>query len=137
MIGILIFTHADIGKELIRASEMILGPQQHIEFISIEATTNEVEIMEKLKGALKRLGKEGILLLTDMFGGTPMNIGCRFLNKQKNLEVVTGVNLALVIKALTMREKVKDVKELAGIVADYARKDICVASSLLHGISTV
>lgn len=135
MVGILIITHADIGKELIKASQMILGAQENVEYISIEANTNEEEVMDKMNATLKRFSKGGILILTDMFGGTPMNIGCRFLGRYENLEVVTGVNLALVVKALIMREKIKDVKELAGIVADYARKDICVAGSILQGIS--
>lgn len=132
MIGIVLFGHGKIAHELARAAEMILGPQRAMTAIGVEPEEGEAVINERLSLAIEETDRgEGVLLLTDMFGGTPMNMSCRYLDDTR-VEVVTGINLAVLIKALTGRQEQETVlAELATVVAEYGRRDISVAGELL------
>ena len=98
----------------------------------MEPGDNEATITNRLKEALAAADTGGgVLLLTDMFGGTPMNIGCRYLVQAK-VEVVTGSNLAVLVRALSGRQKEVSLSDLASDVAEYGRRDISVAGDLLR-----
>ena len=124
-----IVTHGQLASELLAAAEMIIGPIAHITAVSIgwhddvEAAHNEIE------RAVARVSQgAGVLLLTDMFGGTPTNIASMFLSEEA--EVVTGVNLPMVIKLASQSEE----ESLAGIarrVRDQGREGIYLAGDLL------
>lgn len=132
MIGIVLFGHGRLAQELERAAEMILGPQKLLIPLGVEPEEGEAVINERLNGAIEEADRgEGVLLLTDMFGGTPMNMSCRYLEDTR-VEIVTGINLAALIKALTGRRDHSDLGELASQVADYGRRDISVAGELLR-----
>jgi PTS system mannose-specific IIA component len=132
MIGIVLFGHGRLAEEFVRAAEMILGPQSVIAAIGVDPQEGEAAIIERLKQAVDQTDRgEGVLLLTDMFGGTPMNMSCRYLDDTR-FEVVTGLNLALLIKALTGRQESVRLSELAADVARYGRQDISVAGELLR-----
>lgn len=131
MIGIVLFGHGRLAHELVRATEMILGPQKVLCAIGVEPEEGEAVIIERLNNAIDQADRgEGVLLLTDMFGGTPMNMSCRYLEDAR-VEVVTGTNLALLIKALTGRKEEVTLGGLASEVAEYGRRDISVAGELL------
>jgi PTS system mannose-specific IIA component len=133
MIGILIVTHEKLGDVLIDAAAFILGEEpKAVQAVSI----NLAEDVELLRGRIEK-GIEkvnhnrGVLILTDMFGGTPSNLSYSFLEEGR-VEVLTGVNLPIVIKAITAREHQK-LDELVKGIEIYGKKSIALASSILKG----
>lgn len=132
MIGIVLFGHGNLSEALMRAAEMILGPQQVLFTIGVGPEEREASIIERLTATIEEADiGDGVLLLTDMFGGTPMNMSCRYLEDTR-VEVVTGINLAGLIKALTDRKEHLSLGDLARQVATYGRGDISVAGELLR-----
>lgn len=125
-----LITHGRLGRELINAAEFILGKIEQVECISIEPNLDPDRLRSALSQALQRAdNKAGVLVMTDMFGGTPNNISLAFLEEGK-VEVVTGVNLPMVIKAATAR-KDKSLAELASLVGASGRDSISVAGEIL------
>ena len=97
MIGLLIVTHCDLGKEFLNAAEFIVGRLDAAEFISVIQTTDNEQILKTIETKITDLDKgRGVLILTDMFGGTPSNLSLSFL-KNESVEVLTGVNLPMII----------------------------------------
>ena len=133
MIGIVICCHGKMGEGMRDAAEMIIGPQEQLSTISVKPGDGGSEILEGLTTAIKEVDSgDGVLLLTDLFGGTPTNIGCALLG-EADVEVVTGFNLPLLIKALTSRRDVIILSELARIAAEYGQRHISIAGDLLQG----
>ena len=132
MIGVLIITHGNLGHELIKAAEMIKGDTRGIIPVSLDAKTGVDDIKKEITSAIKKadLG-EGVLIMTDLFGGTPSNISLSFL-KEKKVEVVTGVNLPMLLKISDIREEKKKLAEFANLVKVYGRKNIYLASEILN-----
>ncbi len=130
MIGLLVITHGELGGELIKAAEFIMGGRDQITSLSVMSQTNPDQLSRQIKQAINKVkGPEGVLVLTDMFGGTPNNISLTLWEEGK-VEVVTGVNLPMVIKALTSRDKLS-LTELASQVCSAGREAISVAGELL------
>ena len=98
MIGVLIITHGNLGNELIKASELIKGRLEGVLHVSVDQSKGVEEIKKEISTSIKKLDRgQGVLILTDLFGGTPSNISLSFL-KEGKLEVVTGVNLPMLLK---------------------------------------
>ncbi|HOJ52759.1 MAG TPA: PTS sugar transporter subunit IIA [Syntrophales bacterium] len=130
MIGVLITTHAGLGSELIRAAEMIKGEMPGVMHISIDQTSGMEEIKNEISAAIKKLDEgDGVLILTDLFGGTPANVSLSFM-KEGKVEVVTGVNLPMLLKISEGRDKMP-LKEFARFIREYGVKNIYVASEIL------
>ena len=130
MIGILVITHAKLGRELVNAAEFILGKIENTETFSVEGNPELEHLRRTLEASLERLNKgDGVIILTDMFGGTPNNISLAFLDAGK-VEVVTGVNLPMLIKAATARAR-NDLTTLAKVVGQTGRGAISVAGEIL------
>jgi PTS system mannose-specific IIA component len=130
MIGGVIVTHGQLANELVSAAEMIVGEINHITAVSIGWHDDVDVAREEIERAVQRVDSgSGVLLLTDMFGGTPTNIAASFLGTAP-VEVVTGVNLPMVIKLAT-QEKDETLSELAGRVRDQGREQIHLASEIL------
>jgi PTS system mannose-specific IIA component len=101
MIGIVIVTHLKLGEELLAAAELIVGKLKQFQAVSIDPKEDVEEIKEKISAAIRAVDRgKGILILTDMFGGTPSNISLSFLEEWK-IEVITGVNLPMLLKLST------------------------------------
>ncbi len=133
MIGVLIVTHCGIADEMLLAVEQIIGEIEGLESISIDPSEPPEVIRERIKRGIKNVDKgEGVLILTDMFGGTPANISLSFLEKGK-VEVVTGVNLPMLLKVASLRDEMS-LEELADYIANYGKKNINVASKILEKI---
>lgn len=131
MIGLVIVTHGSLADEFMRVAEMIVGKVEGMRAVSIAATDNVDEAISRVKKAASEVDfGAGILILTDMFGGTPSNIGLSFLNNENN-EVVTGVNLPMILKYYHHRED-KPLRELAVLVCDGGQKSIINASEMLR-----
>ncbi len=131
MIGVLITTHGELGSELIKAAELIKGSMKGVLHISVDQTKGLEEIRKEISTAIKKLDQgKGVLILTDLFGGTPSNVSLSFM-KEGKVEVVTGVNLPMLLKISDVREKMP-LKEFALFIRDYGIKNICVASEILN-----
>ena len=130
MIGGVIVTHGQLANELLSAAEMIVGEINHVTAVSI-GWHDDVEVArEEIERAVRRVDAgAGVLLLTDMFGGTPTNIAASYLGDAQ-VEVVTGVNLPMVIK-LAAQEKEETLPELARRVRDEGQQQIHLAGDIL------
>ena len=130
MIGIVVVAHFNLAKEMVAATELIVGKQKQFEAVGIFPDENVDVIKEKIVQALKKANSgDGAIILTDMFGGTPSNISLSFLEEGK-VEVVAGVNLPMLIKLVTFREN-KEINELAYFITEYGQKNICLATEVL------
>ncbi|MDR2694843.1 MAG: PTS sugar transporter subunit IIA, partial [Deltaproteobacteria bacterium] len=128
-VGIIIAAHTDYASALLRTTEFILGPLGDCTSISVDAAFDVAETVQRLNDAARLLDKgAGVLILTDMFGGTPTNLCLALLNTH-HVEVVTGVNLPMIIKAFSTRAQ--PLKELAALVGEAGRQGIVVAGGML------
>ena len=134
MIGIIIVTHGHLGDALIEAAEFIIGNRpEAIESISINLSENAEILRAKIAQGIKKVeGQEGILILTDMFGGTPSNLSYSFL-EEGHIEVLSGVNLPTLIQAASLRDKNMKLGELAANLEVFGKKSISLASGILKG----
>ncbi len=134
MIGILVVTHSQLGEALIEAATAILGQRpEALVAISIDIKENAERLQKKVANGIKAVNRnnKGVLVLTDMFGGTPSNLSYSFLEEGK-VEVLTGVNLPLLIRAAEIRSNM-DISELANQLEMFGKKSITLASSILKG----
>jgi len=133
MIGIVIVTHSQLGDALIEAAEFIIGKKPEATIaVSIDLNENAEKLRGKIDKALKKVRQaEGVLILTDMFGGTPSNLSYSFLEEGK-VEVISGVNLPILIKATSSRKE-KELSELAVTLEAFGKRSISLASGILKG----
>jgi len=132
MIGVVVVTHGQLAIELVNAAETIVGDVPSFAAVSIGWHEDVQDAREEIAAAIARVqGPEGVLIVTDMFGGTPSNLGITFLEANR-VEVVTGVNLPMLIKAASLRER-QDLTEVARLLREHGRNAIWVASDLLKG----
>lgn len=129
MIGLVLVTHAGLAEELLVAAEMIVGKIERAETVGIKADMKVEAIMSSITGAIEKVSGDGVIIMTDMFGGTPSNMSLSFLDENK-VEVLTGVNLPMVIKFATERSKV-GVSELAQKLKECGLESISVAGEYL------
>jgi mannose PTS system EIIA component len=130
MIGGVIVTHGQLANELVSAAEMIVGEISQITAVSIGWHDDADVAREEIERAIQRVeGGSGVLILTDMFGGTPTNIAASLLG-QAQVEIVTGVNLPMVIKLAT-QDKDETLGGLARRVRDQGQQQIHLASEIL------
>jgi PTS system mannose-specific IIA component len=130
VIGALIVTHGNLAYELLNAARQIEADVRGMEAVPLEWNDTVDEAREKIREALDRIGERGVIIFTDMFGGTPSNISLSFLEAGR-VEIVTGVNLPMVVKFAMMKEEAKDVSTLAHAIVEKGSKAIRVASDLL------
>jgi PTS system mannose-specific IIA component len=132
MIGFVVVTHGRLGAELINTAEFILGRIENCTAVSINGQDSPEQIRDRIQEAIKKSNEHGngVLVLTDMFGGTPSNLSLAFLEPGQ-VEVLTGVNLPMIIKIAQSRDK-QSLAELAQSVGAYGRKSISVAGEILN-----
>lgn len=133
MIGIVIVTHSQLGDALIEAATFILGSKPEATVaVSIDLNENADILRRQIENAIKKVRQEkGVLILTDMFGGTPSNLSYSFLEDGK-VEVISGVNLPILIKANRARQE-KELSALAVALEAFGKKSISLASGILKG----
>ncbi len=130
MIGGIIVSHGKLGEELLNSLNIILGEAVNIEAISIGWYDDVEESKRKINLSLKRVDqKNGVLIFTDMFGGTPSNLSFSFV-KADQVDIITGVNLPMLIKFVSLQRSY-DLKEVATKVVEQGKKNIHLASALL------
>lgn len=130
MVGILVCAHFNIAKELVLATELIAGKQEQMKYVSIDLEDDMEKVKKELEKAIKEVDSgEGVIIFTDMFGGTPCNISLSFLERGK-IEVITGVNLPMLVK-IGLERKGKKLEELTELITEYGRKQIYLARDVL------
>ena len=135
MIGVVVVTHGQLANELVNAAEMIVGDLPQFAAVSIGWHDEVNDAREDIAQAIERVrAGAGVLILTDMFGGTPSNLGMTFLEKDR-IEVITGVNLPMLIKLASLQTS-QDLLAVARAMRDHGRNAIWVASDLLRGEKT-
>jgi len=131
VIGVVVVTHGQLATELVNAAEMIVGDLPKFTAVSIGWHEDVNDAREEIAQAIERVdGAGGVLVLTDMFGGTPSNLGMTFLVKNR-VEVITGVNLPMLIKLASLRSS-SDLVGVAREMRDHGRNAIWLASDLLR-----
>jgi len=132
MIGVVVVTHGQLATELVNAAETIVGDLPSCFAVSIGWHEDVQDAREAIGSAIAKVRQPGgVLLMTDMFGGTPSNLGITFLEKDK-VEIVTGVNLPMLIKAASMKDAAS-LTDVARTLREHGRNAIWVASDLLSG----
>ena len=131
-VGVILATHADYGAALLRAAEFILVSIHDCSSIQVDLSQDVEGTVVRLKDAVSLLDRgHGVIILTDMFGGTPTNLSLSLMNNTEKIEVVTGVNLPMLLKVFESRHH--DLHELAELALDAGRKGIVSAGAFLRG----
>ncbi len=132
MIGLVLVTHGLLALEFVRATEHVVGSQDAVEAICIGPDDDMEERREEIQAAIKKVdGGSGVIVLTDMFGGTPSNLAISFMGKGQ-VEVIAGVNLPMLIKLASVRKEAS-LEEAVAQAQESGRKYINVASRVLSG----
>lgn len=132
MIGIILVTHGDLAKEFILIAEHIVGKQPDIVPICIAPDDNMEKRRDDILAAVKQVDKGyGVVILTDMFGGTPSNLAISVMGANKQVEVIAGINLPMLVKLVSVR-KAQPMPQAVLSAQEAGRKYINVASNLLR-----
>lgn len=130
-IGVIVIAHGKLATDLVKTAEYIAGENPDVVAINVEKNMTIHEIKEKIEEGIKQVNKgEGVLILTDMFGGTPSNVSLSFI-KKKQVEVITGVNLPMLLKIFTVQEFQGNLQEFAEYIKSYGQKNILRAGEVL------
>ena len=130
MIGGIIVSHGRLAEELLNALTIILGEAPNIEAISIGWYDDVEDSKKKISQCLKRVDqKNGVVIFTDMFGGTPSNLSFSFL-RDNQVEIITGINLPMLIKFVSLQRS-NNLKDVAKKVVEQGKRNIHLASALL------
>jgi PTS system mannose-specific IIA component len=131
MIGVVIVTHRELAEALISVCDLIMGRQEGMLAVSLDPSESPEASMEQIKTGLAQVNNgNGVIILTDMLGGTPSNLSLSFLQEGK-VEVVTGVNLPMLMRLAHLRET-KDLREVASALRQSGQQGITVASEVLQ-----
>lgn len=130
MVGIVIVTHGKLAQELVETTKIIVGKSvDHIIAISVGWNDDMADIQKTIASAIAKVDQgDGVLILTDMFGGTPSNISLSFMSEK--VEIITGVNLPMLIKIVNVADRY-GLKELSHLIHEQGKKSIYLASEIL------
>jgi PTS system mannose-specific IIA component len=134
MFGVLVVTHGLLARELVKAAETIVGSKMELMTpVSIGWNQEMEKARQKIESEVAKLDcDDGVIILTDMFGGTPTNISLTFLEASQ-VEVITGVNLPMLIKLASLKDEGTDCESAARLARDRGRQSIFIASEILNG----
>ena len=129
-VGVVIVTHYGLGHEFLQAVRQIVPEDPGFRAVPVDPSQTVDDLRRSISAELAAADSGGgVLVLTDMFGGTPSNISLSFMEEHR-VAVVTGVNLPMLIKLATLREE-KPLEELAAFIKSYGQRNISVASEIL------
>ena len=132
MVGLVVASHGNLGVELLSSAQMIIGPVRNAKAVSINQDNSMEDIRDAIAAAIAEVSTDGkgVIIVTDMFGGTPANVSMTFLEPQ-SVEVLTGVNLPMLLKFFNSQESLA-LDELAAILKSYGQQSIALASEYLQ-----
>ncbi len=129
MIGLVLITHVDLATSLLRSAVMIYGKAENCECVEVSPMQQVDDVMNSVTQAVEKVSKDGAIIMSDMFGGTPSNMAMSFLQEGK-IEVLTGVNLTMVVEFLSKRERLP-FNELVDKIKKAGREGIISAGDFL------
>lgn len=130
MVGLVLAAHAGLAAELLNAAEMIVGPLEKVAAVAVNGTDTVNDIRDAMAQAILDVGGSGVIVMTDMFGGTPSNMSLSFL-QDGEVEVLTGMNLPMLIKFASDRKRLT-VSDLAAQLKECGRESISVPADYLR-----
>ena len=131
MIGLVVVTHGNLAVEMLKVLEHIVGPQEGIVSVSIEAEDDMEARRNDIEAAILEVDQgNGVIVLTDLFGGTPSNLAISMMHDE-SIEVIAGINLPLLVKLASVRKQ-SSITEAAAAAQEAGRKYIQVASSIIN-----
>jgi len=132
LIGVVIVTHYHLAEEFLQAVQLIVGRLENFSAIGLDPAASPESMRSRIDKAIREADQgDGVLIFVDMFGGTPSNLCLAFLDEDR-VEVVTGVNLPMLVKVAGLREAMP-IHDVADLAREYGRRNISVASDLLSG----
>ena len=131
MIGLILVSHGDLARSLLETACEIVGPIQPAETLAVSRHETVADVRTRIQNALEMVDQgDGVLILADMFGGTAANVALQLVG-QCRIEIVTGMNLPMLLKLSSVQETATDVTSLAQLLKFYGQKHVLVASELL------
>lgn len=130
MINYIIITHGSLALELLKTCEMIIGKQDRVYIITVQTGASLQNIADELDKIIENNKDNGVIIFTDMFGGSPSNIAMSYL-KNEDVEVITGVNLPMLIKAFALRQESNSIVSISKSCAEAGKSSIRIAKELL------
>ena len=132
MVGLVIASHGRLADELVSTAEQIVGKLEAVSTCSIQPGAAPDDIREKMKAAVRSVDSgDGVIIMTDLFGGTPCKESLSMC-RQRRIEVLSGVNLPMLLKASSLRASEMPLPELAHLLAQHAQRNITCASDLIR-----
>lgn len=130
MVGVLVVTHGGVAKEIVKTVRRIVGGIENLESVSIGWDDDVDKARRQIQNAIEKVDQgSGVLILTDMFGGTPTNLSLSFLERDK-VEIITGVNLPMLIKFYNLKNRT-NLSDVAKRIKEQGQKSIYVATDVL------
>ncbi len=131
MVGLVIATHGNLAQEILSTAEMVVGPLPQVEAVAIYAKEGLADLGKKLKQAIEKTDSpEGVLILIDIFGGSPATASLSFIDKHK-VKVISGVNLPMVLEVATHREEAS-LEKLSGLALTAGQQSILMADEIFR-----
>jgi PTS system mannose-specific IIA component len=131
MIGVVVVSHGNIGCDMVDATKRIIPEAWHLCGVAVESDDPPEFIRQQISSAIGEVKSEdGVLILTDLFGGTPSNICLSFLDPQKNTEVISGFNLPMLIKLANLKDDA-NFRDTVTFIQQYGQRNIVIASDVL------
>lgn len=132
MVGLVIATHGKLGEEILNAVEMIIGPVRNARAVSVSRESSLEDVRLAIEESIAVVGTEGngVIIMTDLFGGTPANVSLTFLEPEQ-VEVMTGINLPMALKFFNSQDGL-GLAEMAAILKAYGQQSISLASEYLR-----
>lgn len=133
MIGVIVATHGKMASGILDAVEMICGEQEEFEVVSLQRGQDAESLGEEIAEKIEKMNDgDGVVILVDLLGATPMNQSALNLFKWDNVEVITGVNLPMVVTATMERDCFNDIKELVDKIKSDGKESICSVREVLN-----
>jgi len=134
MVGVVVVTHGSFGQSLLDVAEIVLGPQEYCKAVGVDVNRGVDETVDAIRKAIKSVETgRGVVALTDLFGGSPTTMSLSLM-KSENLEVITGVNLPMLVA--TLQSRLMHLDALAERVRDAGQQGIKVAGAMLRKKTT-
>ena len=130
LINLIVATHGKMSEETGNLTKMVLGESEQLEFVTFVPGEGPEDLIEKYNNIISKYDAEGTLFLVDLFGGSPYNAACRVVAETKNTDVITGVNVPMLLEVLDAREETSDVSELVQVAKNSGINGIKIFSEL-------
>ena len=130
MINLIVATHGKMSEETVNLTKMVLGESEQLDFVTFVPGEGPEDLIEKYNNIISKYDAEGTLFLVDLFGGSPYNAACRVVAETKNTDVITGVNVPMLLEVLDAREETSDVSELVQVAKNSGITGIKIFSEL-------